>query len=223
MIKFSMIDFNINSDLDNINNHLIIIENKKYLYNFLCDMYMGCIFKEYIKIYDEDYNQLKNTDYIDFIPSLINIDINNKKNINALIRYLKKICFDEVTKYTSKINDILLEIFNKIKMESPIEIVYDNTFSDDDLFRILNFTIVDSKESLLERIFNYISLSYELRKVKLFVFYSLSSFLDEEEMINLLKNCSYLGVSIINIENNNMNLPFFDSKKILDNDNCLIE
>ena len=118
MIRLSIGDFGIHENVDDLKNHLIIIENKKYLYNFLNDMYSGCIVKEYVKVFDESYRQLKNLDYIDFIPSLVHIDINNKKNINALIRYLKKSCHDEIEEYSNKINNIIEEAFSKIKLES---------------------------------------------------------------------------------------------------------
>ena len=223
MIRLSINDFGIHDDIDTLKNHLFIIENKKYLYNFLNDMYSGCTVKEYVKVFDDGYRQLKNLDYVDFIPSLVHIDINNKKNINALVRYLKKVCSDEMEEYSHKINFMIEELFAKIKLESPIDIISDINFTDDDLFKSFNLSIFESKESLIERINNYISLSFELRNIKVFIFYALFSFLEQEEVALLIKNCQYKGIIIINIENFDVNLGEFDIKKKLDLDNCLIE
>ena len=223
MIRLSVGDFGIHENVDDLKNHLIIIENKKYLYNFLNDMYSGCIVKEYVKVFDESYRQLKNLDYIDFIPSLVHIDINNKKNINALIRYLKKSCHDEIEEYSNKINNIIEEAFSKIKLESPIDIISEGIFTEDDLFKSFNLSIYESKNSLLERICDYISLSFELRNIKIFIFFGLFSFLEIEEIELLIKNCQYTGILIIDVENIDVSLGCFDIKKKLDLDNCLIE
>ena len=89
MISLCIHPFDFIQNEKDICHQLLIIENKKMLYSFLKDMASGGIYKEYFEIYDENNKKLKNGDYLDFILSLLYLDINNKKNINALIKFLK--------------------------------------------------------------------------------------------------------------------------------------
>lgn len=214
--------FNIYENIEEINNCLLILENKKFLYNFICDITSDSTLYEYIKIYEND-KRVKTVDYIDFIPSLVHMDLNNKKNLNAIVRYLKQNNSEILNNYIDKINIHINDAFKYIKLESPIDIISKGNFDLDELFKIFNISIDDKKEKLLERICQYIDISYELRNTRVFIFYQLSSFLTENEIDLLIKNSNYKCVSIINIENQNVNLDAFDNKKIIDNDNCLLE
>lgn len=222
MIKFSISDFNIYENVDLLDNYLLIIENKQYLYSFLNDMVSDSTLKEYIKLFDENEKQLKTVDYVDFVPSIVHIDINNKKNINALIRFLKKDCIDSLKKYSADINKLLDDAYNTLKLESPIDIISDIKFSEDEIMKILNISINDNSNTLLDRISTYIKISFELRKIKIFVFYNLLAYLEEKEIEDLIRTHNYDGISIINIENHNINIDCFTNKKVLDNDICLL-
>ena len=50
MIKISISDFTIYENIDLLDNYLLIIENKQYLYSFLNDMVSDSTLKEYIKL-----------------------------------------------------------------------------------------------------------------------------------------------------------------------------
>ena len=99
--------FKFYSDLQNLENTLIIIENKKVLYNVLKDISNGCIYEEFIELLDDNNRKQKLGDYIDFIPTVLTIDVNNKKNINALLKLIKKSCDENIKENVELLNDIL--------------------------------------------------------------------------------------------------------------------
>jgi len=223
MITISIPLFNINENIDEITNYLLIVENKKLLYKLLKDMGNGCIYEEMIQIYDENNRKLKNLDYIDFIPSIISIDINNKKNINALIRQIKKNFGENIKTSIGVLNNYLKELFNNIRLEIPFPIIEDIDLEDDDIIKLMNIKIDDNDVSLLERINSYIQVSYELRGIKIYIFYGLFSLLESNEIETLLKNCKYYDIILVDIENFDIqNQTCFD-KLILDQDICLIK
>lgn len=223
-MNFIFIDqFNIYDEITNITSYLLIIENKKLLYSFLSDLNNYCIYEEFIKILDEKDKQLKCSDYIEFIPSLFNLDINNKKNINALLRKIKNFNFDMISFSLEKIKNELNLLFKKIKISFPIEMLSNIAISEDDLLKIINITIDDKAPSILERIMLFVKLTFELRNITIFIFYELTSFLTEKEIDLLLHDCSYLGIKIINIENRNIENFSFSKKMIIDDDYCLIK
>ena len=112
MISLSIPLFNIFEKIEVLNNYLLIIENKRVLYNFLKDIGNGCIYDELIQIYDENNRKLKNIDYIDFVPSILSLDINNKKNVNALIRLVKKSHQEDIKNSINILNRFLKDLFN---------------------------------------------------------------------------------------------------------------
>lgn len=222
MINIAIPIFNLYEEFDELKNHLLIIENKKVLYRFLKDMGNGCIYEEFINVFDENGKKLKCNDYIEFISSLMDIDINNKKNINALIRLIRRISTDDLKVTISKLNHLLKESFNKIKLDISVDIIDQIDVSEDDCFKLINIKVVDNDKDLLERLNTYINIVYELRNIKIFVIYGLFSLLEEEQVELLVKNCEYIGVTIIDIENTNIKTKCISNKQILDKDICLL-
>lgn len=220
-ISIPLIDYF--ESIENLDSLLLIIENKKLLYKFLKDIGSGCVYEEYIQLYDENNKRIKNNDYIDFVPSILDIDINNKKNINALIKFIKKMCYDEIKETSKNIELLLKHSFNSLKLDIPLDIIDDIDISEEDYFKLINVKIVDNDISLLERINNYIKTSFELRSMKVFVFYGLYSLLDEDEVSSLIKDCQYLNVKLIDIENTEILSKCFSNKIILDKDICLLK
>ena len=215
--------FEINENLENNSNTLLIVENKKMLYSMLNDLLSGNNYLEYFDIFDENLKKVKFTDVIDFIPSLLMLDINQKKNINLLIRNIKNNYFYEMHKETEYIKERITSIFNNIKLNINFDIISDVDFSEEDLMKEMNISIFDGYLNILERLTNYIKVIYELRKVKCFIFYGLLEFLDEEDLKLLLLECKYMNIKVIDIENGNNSSDFFDSIYILDKDLCLIK
>ena len=209
--------------VENFDSLLLIIENKKVLYNFLKDLLGGCLQEENIQLFDENNKRIKNSDYIDFVPSIFDIDVNNKKNINALIKFIKKTCYENIKEATTSIEEILKKSFDFLKLEIPLDVLDNIDINEDDYFKLLDIKIIDDDINLLERITTYIKTSFELRSIKIFVFYGLFSLLEEEEVRYLLKECQYLDVKIINIEHSDISTNCFSNKVILDKDICLLK
>ena len=89
MKKLAINALNICDDISNIDSYLLVIKNKKILYKILSNSDLQYE-DSYIQILDENYKELKLSDYVDFISSIINLDSNSKKNLNVLIRRIKK-------------------------------------------------------------------------------------------------------------------------------------
>ena len=89
MIKILINDCKYEDMLENSNSIMIIIESKKYFYNFIVDLQLSYSEINSIKLFDEKEKELKNTDYIEVIPSIFTMDINSKKNISALLKIIK--------------------------------------------------------------------------------------------------------------------------------------
>lgn len=222
MISFVSNLFEINEDESNLKNHLLVIENKPLLYSICKDMQHFGKFKEYFKIYD-DTKQLDSEDYVDYITSLMHLDINCKRNLNLVYRKIKNEYGEIIQKTAGDIVEQFKNLFANIKMDFSINIDEDIDYDQDDIIKALGIHISDSDETMLERITNYIKVTYELKKNKIFIIYGLHTFLTKEELFLLLKECSYLGVNIISVEGMVPEETTFEQIKIIDNDFCLIK
>ena len=221
MKKLAINALNICDDISNIDSYLLVIKNKKILYKILS--YSDLQYENsYIQILDENYKELKLSDYVDFISSIINLDSNSKKNLNVLIRRIKKEEIEILRSTSEKINEILEECAKQIKINSPINISYDIEVDEDDIIKLLSLSLQDDSPDLIERINNYINISFELRGIKIFIFYNLLAFLEENELDSLIRTNKYNGIKIIDIENVEFKTSIFDHIKILDEDICVI-
>ena len=219
MKKLAINALNICDDISNIDSYLLVIKNKKILYKILSNSDLQYE-NSYIQILDENYKELKLSDYVDFISSIINLDSNSKKNLNVLIRRIKKEEIEILRSTSEKINEILEECAKQIKVNSPINISYDIEVDEDDIIKLLSISLQDDSPDLIERINNYINISFELRGIKIFIFYNLLAFLEENELDSLIRTNN--GIKIIDIENVEFKTSIFDHIKILDEDICVI-
>lgn len=221
MKKLAINALNICDNISNIDSYLLVIKNKKILYKILSNSDLQYE-DSYIQILDENYKELKLSDYVDFISSIINLDSNSKKNLNVLIRRIKKEEIEILRSTSEKINKILEECAKQIKVNSPINISYDIEVDEDDIIKLLSISLQDDSPDLIERINNYINISFELRGIKIFIFYNLLAFLEENELDSLIRTNKYNGIKIIDIENVEFKTSIFDHIKILDEDICVI-
>lgn len=221
MKKLAINALNICDDISNIDSYLLVIKNKKILYKNLSNSDLQYE-NSYIQILDENYKELKLSDYVDFISSIINLDSNSKKNLNVLIRRIKKEEIEILRSTSEKINEILEECAKQIKVNSPINISYDIEVDEDDIIKLLSLSLQDDSPDLIDRINNYINISFELRGIKIFIFYNLLAFLEENELDSLIRTNKYNGIKIIDIENVEFKTSIFDHIKILDEDICVI-
>lgn len=222
MIKMLINECKYEDILENNNSIMIIIENKKYFYNFIIDLQLSYSEINSIKLFDEKEKEVKNTDYIEVIPSIFTMDINNKKNISALLKIIKTSNKELIQNNLIDINNKLEQFSNHLKLETDITFESNVDLNDDELLKVLNIYIDCDKQSLLEIIYQYIKATYELRNIKIFVFISLLDYLDDDELKLLLKNCKLLGVVLINIEIKDNNFVGFYKKFILDKSLSLI-
>lgn len=216
-------ELNINQNLDDFDSIVLIIQNKKKLLKILNDLCDDCLNMQFIKIIDEKGRLLKLSDYLDVIVSLFNIDVNNKKNLNALYRQIKKTNIEDFYESINIITNNLQKLFGSINLESSLNLISDIDINEEDILKLLKIQINDNDENMVNRIMNYLKVGIELRNIKKYLFFNLSSLLSFEEINLLLHDCKIIGIQIINIEYEDLPKLDFDIKKILDDDICLIE
>lgn len=224
MIKLISELFEKEVELDTSKFYSIIIENKafnyeicKYLYNDFCSNV------EYFKIFKDD-KKLDISNESIFIYNLFSLDLNTKRNINALYKLLKKSCSDSLQSDIKNIKNSILEVVKRISLDFDIELDVNNDIKEDDFFKIVDLRFGDEDFSYLLKLKKYIDTAYELMGVKVFFINHIHDYFENNEINTLIRELSYKQISIFNIEQSNLigkaeNEEFI----IVDHDLCSIE
>lgn len=223
MNKLIINNCNIIEDFNNNKNIILVIKNKKYLYLLVNSLLNEDIDNKYLLIIDDNNKQQNNDDYIEFIPSIFLLNFNSKKNLTIINKQIKNQYKTSIKETIEIIYTYLLDLQKNICIDFDIELISNIDLIEDDILKLINFEIKDKYDSILDKIINYMKIINQLRKIKIFIFLNLSVYLNKEEIKLLLKESKYYDFKIILIENNEEIIDLFDTKRILDEDLCLID
>lgn len=223
MNKLIINNCNIIEDFNNDKNIILVIKNKKYLYLLVNSLLNEDIDNKYLLIIDDNNKQQNNDDYIEFIPSIFLLNFNSKKNLTIINKQIKNQYKTRIKETIEIIYTYLLDLQKNICIDFDIELISNIDLIEDDILKLINFEIKDKYDSILDKIINYMKIINQLRKIKIFIFLNLSVYLNKEEIKLLLKESKYYDFKIILIENNEEIIDLFDTKRILDEDLCLID
>lgn len=223
MNKLIINNCNIIEDFNNNKNIILVIKNKKYLYLLVNSLLNENIENKYLLIIDDNNKQQNNDDFIEFIPSIFLLNFNSKKNLTIINKQIKNQYKTSIKETIETIYTYLLDLQKNICIDFDIELISNIDLIEDDILKLINFEIKDKYDSILDKIINYMKIINQLRKIKIFIFLNLSIYLNKEEIKLLLKESKYYDFKIILIENNEEIIDLFDTKRILDEDLCLID
>lgn len=209
----------------NMNNfNTVIIENKCLYYEFL--YYCFCGFggsKNFIYSLEMSSSDCLDN-YVFFVDNILDMNINTKKNINALYKIIKSKYFDNLKSELNDLKTKIVDIVSKISLDFDVELVFSDELTENDIFKIVDLRFAESDLDILHKLIKYIFVVNELLGVKIFVLHSLHSFLCNDQIEVLLKETSIRQISLIIIENSFNFEPIKDEIiSIVDKDLCLIK
>ena len=156
------------------------------------------------------------TSKINIIKNILDFDINEKKNITELYKYMDK-------NVTSNFTEEKYDLYSQIT--SFLDLVLDNDINnleyniDIDFSKFLQSVDLKYKlsDNFIENIVNYIT--YVSKKSVLVITYSLNTYLEQNEIETLNSELSKRQISLVDISSNVTN-QF--TKLIIDKDLCII-
>lgn len=222
MNRLTIKELNFEVDFNNPSSILIAIENKEYLFKFLLELF-GERYDRIMNIYDIYLQKNYTKDDFEYIDSLIALDINNKKNINAVVKQIKKIYSSEINNFLNSENEKMNSLFDNIKLHYPIELDTDLNFKVDDYLKILNISIIDDYDSLLEKVVKYIKATIALRDIKYVILNNISTYLSSNDIQVLIHELELMNITLICIECASNNSEVFDYSIVIDKDLCILQ
>lgn len=171
----------------------------------------------------EDYKTVAMTKYIEIIFDIFNLEANSANILKKMYAELEEdLNTQEV--YTKKVEleSIIANITDELIYRSRFslkagEINYQN------LFKAIEIEFDYEKNSVLEKLIEYIKVTSELLKTKLYIIVNLDSFLSEEELFELEKFVIYNDIKVLAIQNAiRREVKPSENLKIVDKDLCEI-
>lgn len=211
-------NYKINIDNDCVN--VIVCENPVIYYDMISDLFNidhSCF------VLSHKDERLEIGKYCDIIINPLELNINNKKNIDKLYSQLiEKMNYNEFFIMKNQLYSSIVQYINKISFECNYSLNYADNIDIKGLLKLLNVCIEDNSLNFFERINNYMKICNELQSKKIYIFINLKSFLSIDQINNLYKNIIYNKYNVVLFENVDR-ISLVDEKKIIiDKDGCII-
>lgn len=171
----------------------------------------------------EDYKTVDMTKYVEVIFDIFNLEANSSNILKKMYVELEEdLNTQEV--YTKKVEleSVIANITDELIYRSRFslkagEINYQN------LFKAIEIEFDYEKNSVLERLIEYIKVTSELLKTKVYIIVNLDSFLSEEELVELEKFLLYNDVKVLALQNTiRREVKPSENLRIVDKDLCEI-
>ena len=200
-------------EIDNEYVRCIEIENKDYFYrtiSLLNDFNNNEDLKEEINYIDK----------IDFkmIIDYFNVDLNDKKTLNAVIKYVKEnidvLNYDKLLRSYQR----LCTLFSSSLENIDIPINIEEDINIDNIIKLMNIKI-NKEDSILKNLFILIDVINELKNYNLLILVNLKQYLTKEELNEVYKYAIYNNVTLLLIDNTSYGIPQKYEKKLIIDDN----
>ena len=200
----------------------IEIENKKYFYRFVQDLYkmINENYSDTIGFYDDNYTEISMKDNLQIVTDFFNFSFNNKKNINDITKYVKeKFNEDDIQKIIlqyKKIKSTYENVLNDIDL--PLKLSQDINI--DDITKLMKIT-VNFCNNLLDNILLLIDIEKNFAPNAILVFINLKSYLAPEDLIELYKYSIYNQIKIILVDSVSYGVTLKNERKLIIDDSLV--
>lgn len=170
-------------------------------------------------------NELLENKYIEFIPNVYQLDVNEKKVVTRILKHLESYMRDDLHLHeTMKIQQALAEYLNTIIFDSGIPLEISDEIDLQTLLKASGIKVRVESESFLENFLNYLELLLNFTDIKVFIFMNLLLFITEMEFAELINFIKQQNLIILDIERSNI-LPLAHPDKVdllFDDDLCRV-
>ncbi|MGN0170677.1 MAG: type II-A CRISPR-associated protein Csn2 [Lachnospiraceae bacterium] len=150
------------------------------------------------------------------------IDVNERKIISKLYQEMQEVVEEELSIEKSSLNSAIVNFLDSVVELMPYPISFSLDIDIQALFKDYSIKIDVDGEGMLEDIIDYIKLSHQISKNRLYVFFHLCSYLNKEEIEQLSEAVKYEGVTVLMIEGHLPEEKTVEEWLIIDQDQCMI-
>lgn len=213
-----------NYSMDDFNLMTVIIENRSSLFDYLRYLHNDFRGKERYWTVFKDGDAISIDDISDFVPSFFSLDINSKKNINALYKVLKKQYYEQLSSDINSLKEKAIGIIKEISIDFDLELTSTSDIKEDDLFKIMDLRFDGDELNEKEKFIKYCQIINELRGVQLYFVISAHQYYSNEELKQIIDELMYRRIFLFNIETSKIESKIAgESLLLVDHDLCVID
>ncbi|WP_461815856.1 type II-A CRISPR-associated protein Csn2 [Faecalimonas sp.] len=161
--------------------------------------------------------------YMEIIFNPLGIDINSKKIVNRLYLDLDKLAKqEEIYFQTQQMRKELVEYLLELEQRSEYILEIPQDIDMTAIFKAVGIKHEIIEENYLEKLIRYMKVVAQVLGIKVITFINLRSYLNDEQMEQLLKEAIYQEIQILLVENQERTCLKDIFRYIIDNDKCEI-
>ncbi|MBP2629425.1 MAG: CRISPR-associated Csn2 [Firmicutes bacterium] len=202
---------------------LLIIENPSLFTEFIRELFQQSMGEEGRFVLSENDKILSCKDKVEVILNPLNLDINDKRILNRLYGKIKELSVDEdfytmtmerLFNTQQYVEHLLEQLDFDVRCQEVVDIV--------PLLKVFNVQLVENDAHLLEKILDYLLVSFELLGKEVFVFVNIKSYLSTAEIKDFYRFVFYQKLKILLIENRQYESIETENVCVVDQDLCEI-
>ena len=171
----------------------------------------------------EDYKTVDMKKHVEVIFDIFNLEANSANILKKMYAELEEdLNSQEVYAKKVELESIIANITDELIYRSRFSLKAGDT-NYQNLFKAIEIEFDYEKNSLLERLIEYIKVTSELLKTKVYIIVNLDSFLSGEELVELEKFLIYNDIKVLALQNTiRREVKPSENLRIVDKDLCEI-
>lgn len=213
-LKINYFDNNIKIENDYV--QVIEIENKKTFYRLVSDLYKIKNDEKLDEVffYDDDNQELNMYNKVDLYVNFFDIDLNSKKNLNALNKNIINSLTDNIKEEILNNFKKLAKSFTKILSDIDLPLSLNDNITVEDIIKLLKISI-NKTDELLNNLLLIIDLEKVLKMNEILFFINLKQYLSQEELIEFYKYAIYNEIKIVLVDSQSYGIKLDYEKKLI--------
>ncbi|MGN1337832.1 MAG: type II-A CRISPR-associated protein Csn2 [Candidatus Coprovivens sp.] len=199
--------------------YTIEIENKKYFYRFVNDLFAiyNDGFTDDITFFEEEQEKNMNGKIKVFVD-FFNFQFDSKKYINDVSKYVSENIDDEYKKDLTILYNKIIKVYKKILNEVELPLSVEDEVTVDTITKFVKVGI-NSKTELLDNLFLIIDLEKVLKSNNLLIFINLKQYLTRSELVELYKYAIYNNIQLLLVDSQSYGGTLEYEKKLIVDEN----
>ena len=196
------------------------IENKRYFYRVVNDLYMASNgnISDDIVLLDKNDKEINISNKLKIFLNFFDFGLTDKKYTNDISKYIANNITDENKELLAKQYNKIISIYKKILNDIDLPLIIDSEISIENITKIMKININSSKD-LLSNLFILIDLENLFHTKNILVFINLKQYLINEEIEELYKYSIYNEVQLILIDSQSYGTTLSQEKKLIIDEN----
>ena len=213
-LKINYFDNNIKIENNYI--QVIEIENKKTFYRLVSDLYKIKNDEKLDEVffYDDNNQEINMYNKVVLYVNFFDIDLNSKKNLNALNKNIINSLTDNVKEEILNNFKKLSKSFIKILSDIDLPLSLNDNITVDDIIKLLKISI-NKTDDLLNNLLLLIDLEKVLKINEILFFINLKQYLSQEELIEFYKYAIYNEIKIVLVDSQSYGIKLDYEKKLI--------